>query len=202
MVRDRLQGLMRVPRKAAALVLVAFALAGCAAGSTPATFDLTAPREGVGSRGGRGLLVVSEPQALQAFESDRIIIRTRDGGIAAIPGIQWSDRLPKLLQARLIQTFENANRIRSVGRPGGRLVPSAQLNSEIRTFAIEELTGDAVVELSVKIVNDASGRILAGQVFTSRVPAGGAGGSGAAAALDLATQSLLRDVVRWAASRG
>lgn len=185
---------------AAAVALLA--VGGCSSGSAPATYDLTAPVDGLASGRGRGLLVVAEPLALQAIDSNRIVIRTRDGGIAYLPDAQWSDRLPKLLQTRLIQTFENGSRIQAVGRPGDRLVPVAQLNSEIRVFGIDERTGEAVIEMSVKIVNDRSGRILAGQLFASRVPAGGASsGPAATAALDLAAQSLLRDVVRWVSAR-
>jgi cholesterol transport system auxiliary component len=176
-------------------------LASCSSGAPPSTFDLTAPRDGIAAGRGRGLLVVAEPQALAALDSNRIIVLTRDGGIAYLPDAQWSDRLPKLLQVRLIQTFENGSRLQAVGRPGDRLVPVAQLNSEIRTLGIDEKTGEAVVEVSVKIVNDRTGRILAGQVFSSRVPGGSASGPAATAALDLATQSLLRDIVRWVSSR-
>lgn len=190
----------KVSTRGAALAAL-MALAGCASGTAPATYDLTAPRDGIVSGRGRALLIVAEPQALQALDSNRIIVMTSDGGIAYLPEVQWSDRLPKLLQVRLIQTFENGSRIRAVGRPGDRLVPAAQLNSEIRRFGIENASGEAVIELSVKIVNDRTGRILAGQVFTSRVPAGGASGAGAIAALDQATQALLRDVVRWASAR-
>lgn len=177
----------------------ALLVAACSSSAPPATFDLTAPRDGLTSGRGRGLLVVAEPQALAAIDSNRIIVMT-GGGIAYLPDAQWSDRLPKLIQTRLIQTFENGRRIQAVGRPGDRLVPVAQLNSEIRTFGIDERSGEAVVELSVKIVNDRTGRILAGEVFSSRVPSA-AGGPAATAALDAATQNLLRDVVRWVSSR-
>ena len=50
----------------------------------PSTFDLTAPRDGLASGRGRGLLVVAEPQALAALDSNRILILTRDGGIALL----------------------------------------------------------------------------------------------------------------------
>jgi cholesterol transport system auxiliary component len=184
--------------RAAALGLV---LAGCAGGSVPSTYDLTAPREVSAAGRGRGLLVVAEPQALQAFDSPRIVIATRGGGIAYLPDAQWADRLPKLLQVRLIQTFENGQRIRAIGRPGDRLVPAAQLNSEIRRFGLDEVTGEAVIEVSVKIVNDRSGRILAGQIFTQRVAGAGTSGPAATAALDVANQALLRDIVRWVSAR-
>jgi cholesterol transport system auxiliary component len=190
-------------KKAGSMLRVAalgLLLAGCASGAAPTTYDLTAPRE-IHTGRGRGLLVVAEPQALQAFDSPRIVITTRDGSIAYLPDAQWADRLPKLLQVRLIQTFENGQRIQAVGRPGDRLVPAAQLNSEIRRFGLDERTGEAVVEVSVKIVNDRSGRILAGQVFTQRVAGGGVSGAAATAALDVANQALLRDIVRWVSAR-
>ena len=113
-----------------------FALSACGGGAPPATYDLTAPRDGITSGRGRGLLVVAEPQALQALDSNRIVIRTSDGGIAYLPDAQWSDRLPKLIQTRLIQTFENGARIQAVGRPGDRLVPAAQLTLAKLSFFV------------------------------------------------------------------
>lgn len=182
---------------AAALSLV---LAACGGGAPPQTFDLSAPRDVVAGKG-RGILVVSEPSALAALDSNRILITTSASGLAYLPNAQWADRLPRLVQVRLIQTFENGSRIQAVGRPGDRLVPVAQLNSEIRSFGIDERSGEAVVEISVKIVNDRTGRILAGRIFTSRQPAGSSDGAAASAALDLALQRLLREVVRWTSAR-
>lgn len=181
----------------AGAALLALLLAGCGNGPAPATFDLSAPRDGLGARPGRALLVVAEPSALQAIDTNRLMVMTGDGGIAYLPGVQWSDRLPKLIQVRLIQTFENANRLTAIGRPGDRLLPSAQVNSEIRRFGILAGSGEAVIEISVKIVNDRTGRILAGRIFTRTVPGAGTDGPTAAAALDLAAQAVLRDIVGW-----
>jgi cholesterol transport system auxiliary component len=183
-----------------ALALAGF-LAGCGGAAPPPTFDLAAPRDNLGARPGQGLIVVAEPSALAAIDTNRLIVMTRGGGLAYLGDAQWSDRLPKLVQVRLIQTFENAKRLTAVGRPGDRLLPVAQLNSEIRRFGIDEATGEAVIEMSVKIVQDRTGRILAGNIFTRSVPAGGSGGPLAAAALDLAMQEMLRDIVRWTSSR-
>lgn len=45
----------------------------------------------------------------------------------------------------------------------------AQLITEIRTFGIKG--SDAVIQLSAKIVSERGGRIVAGTVFNTRVPA-------------------------------
>jgi cholesterol transport system auxiliary component len=191
-----------IQRLARALDLVAATslLAGCVGNAPPATFDITAPSEGLGSRPGRTLIVVTEPSALQALDTNRVMVMTR-GGIAYLGGVQWADRVPKLLQVRLIQTFENARRLTAVGRPGDRLLPAALINSEIRRFGIDEATGEAVIEISVKIVNDRSGRILAGQIFTKRISGASTEGASAVAALDLAAQGALRDIVAWVSSQ-
>ncbi len=199
--RSRRGGKASAPLRLLGAAALALGLAGCGGGAPPATFDLTAPREGLSARPGRALIVVAEPSALAALDNNRLVVMTRGNGLAYLPDVQWADRLPKLMQVRLIQTFENAKRLTAVGRPGDRLLPAAQVNSEIRRFGIDEATGEAVIELSVKIVNDRSGRISAGTIITRRVPAGGVSGPTAAAALDIAMQDVLRDVVLWVSSR-
>lgn len=181
--------------------VLALGLSACA-GSPPPTYDLSAPRDGLVRSGSRTLVVVGEPQALSALDSNRIVITTGDGSLAYLPAGQWADRLPKLVQSRLIQSFENAHRIAAVGRPGDRLVPAVQLNSDIRRFGVDERSGEAVIEMSVKIVDDRSGKIRAGEIFTTRVPApNGTTAAGASAALDLAAQALMRNVVAWVSRR-
>lgn len=176
-------------------------LAGCG-GSPLTTYDLNAPRDGLNAARSRRLVVVAEPQALAALDSSRMLITTSEGALNYLPGGQWSDRLPKLLQVRLMEAFENANRIAGVGRPGNRLVPSAQINSEIRRFGIEEKTGEAVIEIAVKIVDDRSGQIIAGEIFTSRVSApNGNTAAGASVALDAAGQGIMRQIVAWVSRR-
>lgn len=180
------------------LVLV-LAVSACS-GPPPATFDISAAAMAP-SGAGRGLLVIAEPAAVTLLDSDRLVVRTRDNGVAYLKGAQWADRLPKLLQARLIQSFENARRVGSVGRPGDRLVAANQLNTEIRTFEVQEATGEAVVEITVKIVNDRTGKIVAANMFSGRLPAGAIDGPAAAAALDKLAQGVMANIVTWASGR-
>lgn len=197
--------LMKFPKTRSALrlawaVSLAAVMAGCSS-APPATFDLTAA---AAARPGasRGVLVVAEPTAVSLLDSERIVVRTSGGSVAYLSGAQWADRLPKLLQSRIIQSLENSRRVGSVGRPGDRLVASAQLNADIRAFEVQEKTGEAVVEIAVKLVNDRTGRVLDGQLFTARAPAGGISGGSAAKALDQATQAVLAQMVAWSARRG
>ncbi len=189
------------PRRAGGFVLVAALLATGLAGcgsfeAAPTTFDLSLP-EGArqASPGGR-LLVVAEPVALQTLESDRIVVRGADGTVTFLPGVQWVDRLPRLLQARMVQSFENVGR--SVGRAGNGLSADVALTSDIRFFGVKTEGGaQAVVELSAKLVS-ANGRIERARVFRAATPLTAVEGPAAAAALDKSMTRVLSELVRWA----
>jgi cholesterol transport system auxiliary component len=181
-----------------AMLLVAALLAGCSGGSSSRTFDLTAPRDAGKIGGGRAALVVAEPSTVQVFDSERIIVRDQGGALSTLPGAQWADRLPRLIQTRLIQTFENSSRLGAVARPGERVLPDWQLNLDIRNFAIESATGEAVAEISAKLIRDRTGRVQGARLFSARVPVGSIDPDNAAQALDRALSQVLIDIVRWA----
>jgi len=177
--------------------LACAAAVGCSSPPQPA-FDLTAPRQTV--RGGGivgGQLVVAEPAALQPLEAERILVRDASGSVSYLAGAQWADRLPRLVQTRLIQTFENATRIRAVSRPGEGVTANFQLNTDLRAFQLDTERGEAFVEISAKVVSVANGGIANARVFAARVPVPSANGPIVAQALDQALSSVLLDIVRW-----
>jgi cholesterol transport system auxiliary component len=180
-----------------ALVLLG-ALAGCTGSAPSTTFDLTAPSGFGRVAGGRSHMVVAEPTTVQALDSDRIIVREAAGAISFLGGAQWADRMPRLVQTRLIQTFENGSRLGAVGRPGERIVPDLQLNTDVRSFSIDSGTREAVVEISAKLVNDRTGKVRAARLFVGKVPVAAVEGPAAAQALDQALGLVLVDIVRWA----
>jgi cholesterol transport system auxiliary component len=174
-------------------------LAAC--GAPPlATFDLSAPSSGVKARSTRGVLVIPEPSAQAPTDGDRIVVRTGPSAVALVKGAQWTDRLPRLLQSRLIQTFENAKLLRSVSRPGDGVSPNHGLVWDIRRFEMDTSTGQAVVEISVKVL-DTSGNVQAAQIFTAQAPGDASQGETASLALDDASNNVLRQIVAWASAR-
>lgn len=185
-------------RAVAIAVAGALLLAGCGGGAAPTTYDLSAPRDfgRIGSAG--GALIVAQPSTVQALDSDRVIVKDSAGALSFLGGAQWADRVPNLVQARLIQTFENGSRIAAVGRPGERIVPDLQLNTDIRSFNLDAASAQAVVEITAKLVGDRTGKVLRAKVFSARVPASAVDGAGAAQALDRALSQVLIEIVRWA----
>lgn len=191
------------PAKAArplcVVIGLGLSLAGCGGGAVPATFDLSAADPGRVGRARGAYLVVAEPSTVQALDSDRIIIRDSDGSISFLGQAQWADRVPKLFQTRLIQSFENAGWLGRVGRSGDRVVADVQLNTDIRSFSIDAATGQAEVSVTAKLVNDRTGRVRSAKLFTARQPAGAIEGAAAAAAVDRALAVVMGDIVHWAA---
>ena len=199
-------GASRKPAGVVVAMAAALMLGGCASvlgGGDKAipTFDLTAPTGFNAPRSGSGQLVVSTPTALAVLDTEKIVVEPGPGQITYLDKAQWSDRLPALFQARLIEAFENSSRARAVARPGDRIVADYLLLTDIRAFSIQTFQGgpEAVVEISAKIVRDNAGRIDAAKVFSARVPAAGTGGAEATTALDAASDKVFVEMVNWAA---
>ena len=191
---------VRTGRRVLLVLAAGLLAAGCTSSSSPTTFDLTAPTQGLRASGLSGQVVVAEPVTVQPLEAERIIVRDASGAVSFLGGGQWADRLPRLVQARLIQTFENGSRLKAVSRPGDRIQADYLLNTELRAFQIAAPANEALVEISARLVNDRSGRIVRSRVFSARVPVGSLDAANAAQALDRALSSVLVDMVRWLGS--
>ncbi len=178
---------------------VALPLAGCGAGPSQ-TYDLTALPQGQAVRAPRGQLIIYEPVASAPADTDRIIVRPLGEGVATLKDVQWREPLPRLVQTRLVQSFENRKLVAFVGRPNSRLVARYALNSEIRRFEMDVARGEAAVEIAVKLIDEASGRILAGEVFSAAVPAQ-ASADQAPLALDQALQSVMDQIITFTTRR-
>lgn len=177
-------------------------LIGTGNNPTP-TFDLSAPRNfGTLPARARGLLAVEQPTALQILDTEKVVIAPAPGEVAYLSDAQWVDRLPKLMQARIVQSFENSSRIRAVAKTQDRVNADYILVVDIRQFGIQAYDGPiANVELSVKIVYQRGGRIAAATVLSSRVAAGAVSGSAATLALDQAFSDVLVQMVNWTSRR-
>jgi cholesterol transport system auxiliary component len=143
-------------------------------------------------------LIVPEPSALAILDTDRVMVRLAGGETAQLGNAQWEDRLPKLLQARIVQSFENGHRLRAVGKPGDKLTADYQLVIDVRAFQISADTGTAEVEIAAKIVGERTGRIGAARVFKVSVPAEATEGPAAIAAINAAFNKVVTDMVIWA----
>lgn len=183
-------------------------LSGCAAllpgGGTPAldTFELAAAvPEKPGPRRAGLQVLIAEPTALKVLDDQNIVVKTAPGSIEYLKGAQWADRLPRVVQAKLAETFQESGRFAGVGMPGQGLAIDYQIVTEIRAFEIRVGGGDrAHVELFVKVLNDRNGIVRASRAFTASAPASGGQSPAFIAAFDSAFQTVAAEMVAWAAS--
>ena len=172
-------------------------MAACGGGPAPVTFDLAQSVSAGRPVRARHQLAVSEPQAVQPLDSDRILVRRADGTLATLARAQWSDRLPKLLQSRIVQAFERAGAVGRVSAFGGAVTPDLTLDIEVHVFEIDVGAGQGHIELAAKIASAQTGRVVAARIFQASAP-GPTEGPAAVSSLDQALGQLLPELVHWA----
>jgi phospholipid/cholesterol/gamma-HCH transport system substrate-binding protein len=170
---------------------------GGSANASPIIYDLTAPHDFPSiNKTPATQVAVPEPTAVLMFDTQKILVRPSGSEGPTFSNAKWSDTIPKLVQARIIQTFENAKL--PVARPIDGFTASRQLLIDIRSFQLS-LTGEprAVVELSAKILSD-KGQIVDTRIFNATVPAAAADAPAGAVALDSAFGKVAAEMVVWA----
>jgi cholesterol transport system auxiliary component len=192
-------GRSRLLASAIALPMLLVTLAGC--GTAPNdTFDLTAvstPVSTTASARNRQLLI-ADPSALKALDSEQILVRLSGSEVQYLSKSQWSDKLTRVVQAKLVEAFEDTGRLGGVGKPGQGLAIDYQLISDVRAFEIATGGGDrGVVEISVKLLNDRNGSVKAQKVFRAEAPSSGGGSSAYVNALDQAFGRVTGEIVAW-----
>jgi phospholipid/cholesterol/gamma-HCH transport system substrate-binding protein len=142
-------------------------------------------------------LVVPDPSALILFDSQKILIRSGAGTYSNVDNAQWADNLPKLIQARIVQSFENAHQLSAVSRPLEQLTAAYRLELAIRGFQITlEPSPHAVVDLTARLVND-KGEVAAARMFTVSIAAKSTAATDAVAAFNQAFSQVAGEIVVW-----
>ena len=144
-------------------------------------------------------LIVPDPNAIILFDSQKILLRNGEGTYTNINNAQWADNLPKLVQARIVQSFENARQLTAVSRPLDQLNAQYRLELTIRSFQLTlEPSPKAVVDVTARLVSD-KGAIAGARVFTASIAAKSAEASDAVAALNEAFSKVAGEIVGWTA---
>ena len=143
-------------------------------------------------------LVVPDPNALILFDSQKILIRSDAGTYTNIDNAQWADNLPKLIQARIVQSFENAHQLGAVSRPLEQLdggISAGTDDPELPDHRREHRPS-AVVGLTARLVSD-KGAVAGSRVFSASVAAKSAAAADAVAALNEAFAQVAGEIVTW-----
>lgn len=179
-------------------------LAGCLGlgTSAPITYDLTATAAQPVTRRSNRMIIVGEPQAISTYDSERIVVREPGGVLSYLAESQWSDRLPILVQTRMLQSFRDAG-VANVGRISDPIAVDVILSTDVRAFELDTTTGAGIarVALGARLVDDRNRAIIASQNFFSDVPVSSLDQRAVVAALNGALDAVLGQIVSWTAAR-
>jgi phospholipid/cholesterol/gamma-HCH transport system substrate-binding protein len=173
---------------------------GAAKAAVATYYDLTAPKSfPPAEKAAKIQLVVPEPTAMVALDTQRILFAPGAGEAPPVDTAQWSDTIPKMLQARIVQSFENSKYVGAVAKPMEGLAADYRLVIDIRSFQVAlnpTRSPEAQVEFAASIVGD-NGRIVGSRAFGATAPVPDNQASSAAAAIDKAFGKAATDLVVW-----
>jgi phospholipid/cholesterol/gamma-HCH transport system substrate-binding protein len=169
-------------------------------GGTPAqkiTYDLRAPQNlGPVNKTIKGQLAIPEPTAVAMLETQRFLFSP----VKDYPGFAdalWADSIPKLLQARLIEGFENYDIAHAPLRVADLGQTDFQLLVDVRRFRIAtDSQAAAEIGLSARIV-DKNGKVVASRLFEDAEKFDKVEPAAAVAAFNDAFGRIAKDMIAW-----
>ncbi len=169
-------------------------------GGTPAqkiTYDLRAPKDlGPAKKTLEGRLAIPEPTAVAMLETQRMLFSPAKD----YPGFAdflWADSIPKLLQARLIDSFENYDIDHAPLRAADIGQADYQLLLDVRRFRIATDDEPMVeIALSARLV-DKDGKVVASRLFEESQKLDKIEPPAAVEAFNAAFARLAKELISW-----
>ncbi len=186
-------------RRLLGLVALALPLAACGGGAALDTYDLRAASP-ARAHALRAPVRIAEPFASLDLDSDRILVRTPSRQMAVLAGAKWPDRLPLVVQARLLQSFQNAGLAGQVGDDPS--APSSYvLDLDIRKFELDVARSRVEIEVAAKLVPASLDVAAVDEVFTADAAVASTEPAAVAAAMNGALSSVMKRIVAFVAAR-
>ena len=153
-------------------------------------------------------IVVQEPTATAAVNTDQIAIQPTPLQVQYLPRARWADRAPLIVQALLIESFENTNKVAAVGRSTVGLRPDYVIAPDLREFQGhvigESDAGKTVqikVRINIKVIDEYDDKIIASASFEENVVAATDKTPDLIVAYDEALGRTMRNAVEWSIRR-
>lgn len=151
-------------------------------------------------------LTVIRPNSLAFLDSNRIAVRPEPNILQVYKGANWSESLPDLVQANLVQALENSGRIKSVSRQNSGVPAEVAMLVDIRQFESVYASGakipDAVIQMHVKVLEYPSNRVIAVQTFNASVPSASKDIPDVVLALERGLNTITAEIVAFTLANG
>ncbi len=144
----------------------------------------------------KGPLAIPEPTAVVMLETQRMLFSPA-GDAPEFAEFLWADAIPKLLQARLIESFENYDLAHAPLHTADAGQADFQLLIDVRRFRVSvESEPTAEIGLSARIV-DRDGKVIAARLFEENRKFDRLEPPPAVAAFNDAFGQIARDMIAW-----
>jgi cholesterol transport system auxiliary component len=150
-------------------------------------------------------LVLEAPVADAGLDSTRIALQRSPTQIEYYARSGWADRAPFMIQTLMVESFENSEKIVSIGRESIGLRADFILKSELRELQAVYYNGglpEAWVSINAKLVQMPRRAIVASESFDARVTAQVDTMPEVISAFDAAAGKVLRRLVEWTLIEG
>ena len=191
------EGLARnIPRLDNIIAGLGRTMGGGAAPARKTVYDLRAvDKFDAPVRSFKGPLAIAEPTAIVSLQTQRFLSAEDEGHDFA--DAQWSDSLPALMHAKLLQSFENYD----IGHPPFRLDSApegaSRLLLDLRQFELVMAPEPwASIALSARLL-DGSGHLRAARIFKRDAPVKTLAAASAAKAFNEAFDMLAPELISW-----
>jgi cholesterol transport system auxiliary component len=179
---------------------------GLISGPPPRQFTLTAvvdfPR---GLPPVKWSLVVDEPTAARQIDTSRIAVMSGPFRVEYYADVEWTDSAPAMVQALLIQSFQNSRRL-SIVSPTRQTFPTDYLLlSNLRKFQVENDASrapQATVELEGALLRMPRRTPVATTRFEKATLVSSASTEAVTTAFDTSLSEVMRRVVDWTLQQG
>lgn len=172
-------------------------LTGGAPKATPRIYELAAATQFAPITSvPKGQMQLPDPTSLSLIENERIVLT--GGEKPSIENAQWPDLLPRVVQAALVRSFENAGYKRIFSRAPDGARTDYQLLIDIRRFqATAAPSAEVEVEIAARILK-AEGTMTEVKTFRASLPVPNLDATSVADALGQAFRKVAAEIVVWA----
>jgi cholesterol transport system auxiliary component len=150
-------------------------------------------------------LVVDEPTAARQIDTSRIALMSGPFRVEYYADVEWTDSAPAMVQALLIQSFQNTRRLSIVSPTRQTFATDYLLLSNLRKFQVEnDASGarQATVELEGTLLRMPRRTPVATARFEKATLVGSASTEAVTTAFDTSLGEVMRRVVDWTFQQG
>ncbi|MEM6656455.1 MAG: ABC-type transport auxiliary lipoprotein family protein [Pseudomonadota bacterium] len=149
-------------------------------------------------------IVVQEPTATAAVNTDQIAVQPTTLQVQYLPQARWVDRAPLIVQALMVESFENSGKVAAVGRSTVGLRADYVIAPDLREFqglviaeSENSKTVRVEVRINIKVIDEFEDKIIASRSFREFVVASSDQTPDLVEAFDVALGKTMRDAVEW-----